>query len=80
MLSDLKINQPQSSKRISPLTCQMSDSDSSVSHYSTDSDIRLLEKNFGKEDLEPKVQRIYDKSKSVGFTKNWYFRPTPPDL
>jgi hypothetical protein len=79
MLSDLKISQSGSpSKRISPLTNQMTDSD--FSHDSTDSDIRLLEKNFGKEDLEPKVQRIYDKSKSVGFTKNWYSRPTPPDL
>jgi hypothetical protein len=78
MLSDLKINQSGSSKRISPLTNQMIDSD--FSHDSTDFDIRLLEKNFGKEDLEPKVQRIYDKSKSVGFTKNWYSRPTPPDL
>jgi hypothetical protein len=67
MLSDLKINQSGSSKRISPLTNQMTDSD--FSHDSIDFDIRLLEKNFGKEDLEPKVQRIYDKSKSVGFTK-----------
>jgi hypothetical protein len=40
----------------------------------------LPEKNFGKEDLEPKVQRIYDKSKFVGFTKKWFSRPTPPDL
>jgi hypothetical protein len=80
MLSDLKINQPQSSKRITPLTRQMSDSDSSVSHDLTNSDIKLLEKNFGKEDLDPKVQRIYDKSKTVGFTKNWYSRPSPPDL
>jgi hypothetical protein len=74
MLSDLKINQPQSSKRITPLTRQMIDSDFSASHDSTDSDIRLLEKSFGKEDLEPKVQRIYDKSKSIGFTKKLVFQ------
>jgi hypothetical protein len=48
----------------------MSDSDSSASHDSTDSNIKLLEIFFGKVDLKPKVQRIYDKSKTIGFTKN----------
>jgi hypothetical protein len=80
MLSDLKINQASSSKRISPITHHMSDSDFSASHASTDADIKILEESFRKVDLEPKVQRIYDKSKTVGFTKNWYSRPTPPDL
>ena len=40
----------------------------------------MLEENFGKVDLEPKVQRIYDKSKTVNFSKNLYSRTTPPDL
>jgi hypothetical protein len=40
----------------------------------------MLEETFGKVDLDPKVQRIYNNPKSVGFTKNWYSRPTPPDL
>jgi hypothetical protein len=80
LLSDLKISQASSSmKMISPLSYLLADSDSSTSSSSTDADIKLLEETFGK-DLEPKVQRIYDKSKSVGFTKNWYSRPTPPDL
>jgi hypothetical protein len=79
MLSDLKISQASSSgKMISPLSYPLTDTDSSTS--STDADIKILEKTFGKENLEPKVQRIYDKPKSVGFTKNWYSRPTPPDL
>jgi hypothetical protein len=69
MLSDLKINQASSLKVISPLTYQISDSDSPTSHNSTDTDIKMLEENFGKVDLEPKVQRIYDKFKCVGFTK-----------
>jgi hypothetical protein len=83
MLSDLKISQASSSgKIISPLSYPLtdSDSDSPTSDSSTDSDIRMLEETFGKVDLEPKVQRIYDNPKSVGFTKNWYSRPTPPDL
>jgi hypothetical protein len=81
MLSDLKISQASSSgKMISPLSYPLNDYDSSTSDSSTDADIKMLEETFGKVDLEPKVQRIYDKSKSVGFTKNWYSRPTPPDL
>jgi hypothetical protein len=40
----------------------------------------MLEKNFGKTDLEPKLQRIFDNSKPFNITKNWYSRPTPPDL
>jgi hypothetical protein len=81
MLSDLKISQASSSgKIISPLSYPLNDSDSSTSDSSTDADIKMLEETFGKVDLEPKVQRIYDNPKSVGFTKNWYSRPTPPDL
>jgi hypothetical protein len=30
--------------------------------------------------LEPKLQRIFNDSKPVNFAKNWYSRPTPPDL
>jgi hypothetical protein len=79
MLFDLKISQASSSeKMISPLSYPLTDTDSST--YSTDADIKMLEETFGKENLEPKVQRIYDKPKSIGFTKNWYSRPTPPDL
>jgi hypothetical protein len=43
-------------------------------------DIKILEENFEKVDLEPKLQRIFDKSKPVNFSKNWYSRPTPLDL
>jgi hypothetical protein len=55
------------------------ESDSSVSNSSTDEDIKILEKNFGKIGTSPKVQRIF-KSKPVNLTKNWYNKPTPPDL
>jgi hypothetical protein len=81
MLSNLKISQASSSgKIISPISYPLTDSDSSTSDSSTDAGIKMLEETFGKVDLEPKVQRIYDNPKSVGFTKNWYSRPTPPDL
>jgi hypothetical protein len=80
MLSELKIGQASSSKIITPISQRFSDSDSISSNNSTDSDIRMLEKNFGKIDLEPKLQRIFDNSKPFNITKNWYSRPTPPDL
>jgi hypothetical protein len=80
MLSELKIGQASSSKTITPISQQFSDSDSISSHDSTDSDIRVLEIFFGKTDLEPKLQRIFDNSKPFNITKNWYSRPTPPYL
>jgi hypothetical protein len=46
----------------------------------TNSNIKILEKKFGKIELEPRLQRTFDKSKPVNFTKNWYSKPTPPDL
>jgi hypothetical protein len=87
MIAELKISQASlttppasSSKTITPISQQFSDTDSISSHDSTDSDIRILEENFGKVNLEPKLQRIFDNSKPVNFAKNWYSRPTPPDL
>jgi hypothetical protein len=80
ILYDLKINQASSSKTVAPISQQFFDFDSTSSHNSTDNDIRVLKKDFEKIDLDLKLQRIYDKSKIVNFSKNWYSRPTPPDL
>jgi uncharacterized protein YrzB (UPF0473 family) len=80
MLSELKIGQASSSKIITPISQQFFDSDSISSHNSTDSNIKILEENFGKINLEPKLQIFFDKSKLVNFAKNWYSRPTPPNL
>jgi meiotically up-regulated gene 157 (Mug157) protein len=87
MIAELKISQASpttppasSSKTINPISQQFSDTDSISSHDSTDSDTRILEENFGKINLEPKLQRIFDNSKPVNFARNWYSRPTPPDL
>jgi hypothetical protein len=55
------------------------ESDSSASNSSTDEDIKILEKKFGKIETSPKVQRIF-KSRPVNLTKNWYNKPIPPDL
>jgi hypothetical protein len=55
------------------------ESDSSEFDSSTDDDIKILEENFGKINVSPKLQRIF-KSKPVNLTKNWYNKPTPPDL
>jgi hypothetical protein len=80
MLADLNVNQASPSKSTAVISKQFSDSDSTSSHDSTDNDIRVLEKTFGEVVLEPKLQRINDKSKTVSFSKNWYSKPTPPDL
>ena len=50
------------------------------SHYSTNFDIKILQENFGKIDLEPKLQRIFYKTKPVNLTRNWYSKPTPLNL
>jgi len=55
------------------------ESSSSESDSSTDEDTKILEKKFGKINVSPKLQRIF-KSKPVNLTKNWYNKPTPPDL
>jgi len=51
-----------------------------VSNSFTDSDIKILEENFGKIDFSPKLRRIFEKTKPVNLTKNWYSKPTPPNL
>jgi hypothetical protein len=55
------------------------ESDSSESDSSTDDDIKILEENFGKINVSPKLQRIF-KSKPINLTKNWYNKLTSPDL
>jgi hypothetical protein len=80
MLSGSKISQASSSKTISPISQHLTGFDSTSSYDSTDFEIRMLERNFEKINLELKLQRIYDKSKPVSLSKNWYSRPTPPDL
>jgi hypothetical protein len=48
---------------------------SSNSKTSFDQEINELEKAFGK------LQRLTNKKQNpMSFTKNWYFRPTPPDM
>jgi hypothetical protein len=76
MIAELKIRQASpttppasSSKTITPISHQFSDTDSVSSHDSTDSDIRILEENFGKVNLEPKLQRIFNDSKPINLEK-----------
>ena len=39
----------------------------------------FLQKNIFDNDL-PKIKRFVGNSKPISFTKNWYSRPTPPDM
>jgi hypothetical protein len=84
MIAELKISQANSSKPttppassskiITPISQQFSNNDSISSHDSTDSDIKILEENFGKINLEPKLQIIFDNSKLVNFAKKLVFQ------
>jgi hypothetical protein len=83
LLSELKVSQSSTSRKNFTIQRKGITSDSEnieCSHDSTDFDTKILEKKFGKIDLEPKLQRIFDKSKPGNLTKNWYSKPTPPDL
>ena len=83
MLSELKVEPSRSTCTIKRNDGASNDSNSEnieYSKYSTDFDIKILEENFRKFDLELKHQRIFDKTKPINFTKNWYSEPTPLDL
>ncbi|KAG2684687.1 hypothetical protein I3760_10G086900 [Carya illinoinensis] len=59
-----------------------SDNDVSLSDNFLVQNIDLLEKEFqGLQVEKPELARIYSRDiKPIGLTKNWYSRPTPPDL
>ncbi|KAG7964133.1 hypothetical protein I3843_09G153500, partial [Carya illinoinensis] len=59
-----------------------SDDNDSLSDNSLVQKIDLLEKEFqGLQVEKPELARIYSRDiKPIGLTKNWYSRPTPPDL
>jgi hypothetical protein len=69
MLPELKINQASTYVIHQKKTSDFSDTNSISSHNSTSSDIKILEENFEKINLELKLQRIFDKSKPVNFAK-----------
>jgi hypothetical protein len=59
MLFELKINRASTSIIHQKKTSDFSDTDFISSHNSTSLDIKILEENFGKINLEPKLQRIF---------------------
>ncbi|KAG7954930.1 hypothetical protein I3843_11G046100 [Carya illinoinensis] len=90
MLKNIKIEKPSSSKPEKPSTSaltnkeeedgfvQTTDADSSESDSSTVRNIDLLEKNFHQDDF--KLAGLESKPNPMSFTRNWYSKPTPPDL
>jgi hypothetical protein len=69
MLSELKLKTEAGSSRNA---CAINrgqeisdESDSESSNSSTDSNIKILEENFGKIDFSPKLQRYFNKAKPV---------------
>ena len=73
MFSELKASQASTFRKNCTIQRKDDTSDSEnteCSQYSTDFDIKILQENFGKIDLEPKLERIFDKTKLVNLTRN----------
>ena len=76
MLSDLKVKTEGTSRNT---TCTISKNEKEiVSDEHTDSDTVSATKIFGND--FPEIKRFVGNPKSMSFTKNWYSRPTPPDM
>ena len=79
MLSDLKVKTEGTSRSTA---CTISKNGKEiVSDEHTDSDIvsSVFAKKIFDNDL-PKIKRFVGNPKPISFTKNWYSRPTPPDM
>ena len=79
MLSDLKVKTEGTSRSTA---CTISKNGKEIfSDENTDSDTVSFvstKKNFNN-DL-PEIKRFVGNPKPMSFTKNWYSRPTPPDM
>ena len=79
MLSDLKVKTEGTSRSTA---CTISNNGKEiVSDEHTDSDIvsSVFAKKIFDNDL-PEIKRFVGNPKPMSFTKNWYSRPTPPDM
>ena len=79
MLSDLKFKTEGTSMNT---TCTISRIEKEiVSEENTEFDSlsSVLVKKVFNDDL-PKIKRFVGNSKPISFTKNWYSKPTPPDM
>ena len=79
MLSNLKVK-PESTSSSIPGARTISKNEI-VSNENTDSDIvsSVSAKKIFDDDL-PEIKRFVGNPKLLSFTKNWYSRPTPPDM
>ena len=81
MLSDLKVK-TEGTSTSTPTTRTISKNEKEiVSEENTDSDTvsSVFAKKVFDDDL-PKIKRFVRNSKPMSFTKNWYSKPTPPDM
>ena len=79
MLSDLKVKTEGTST--STPTARTISKKEIVSEENTDSDTvsSVFAKRIFDDDL-PEIKRFVGNSKPMSFTKNWYSKPTPPDM
>ena len=79
MFSDLKVKTEGTSRSTA---CTISRNEKEiVSNENTDSDTvsSISTKKIFDDDL-PEINRFVENSKPMSFTKNWYSKPTPPDM
>ena len=79
MFSDLKVKTEGTSRSTA---CTISRNEKEiVSNENTDSDTisSVYAKKIFDDDL-PEINRFVENSKPISFTKNWYSKPTPPDM
>ena len=78
MLSDLKIKTEQNTS--TSTTCAISRKEKEIVFYdSIDSESSTSASDKTVLEL-PKVKRFVGKPNPMSFTKNWYSKPTPPDM
>jgi len=77
MLSDLKVKIEGTSRSTA---CTISrNKNEIVSDTNSDTLSFVFAKNIFDDDL-PEIKRFVGNSKPMSFTKNWYSKPTPPDM
>ena len=85
MLSDLEVktegtytSTPATRTTTSTLAARTISKNEIVSEENTNSDIVSAKRIF--DDDLPEIKRFVGNSKPMSFTKNWYSKPTPPDM
>ena len=82
MLSDLKVKPVKTEGTSTSVACTISRNDKETI-FEENTDSKSLSSVYVKkvfDDYLPKIKRFVGKPNPMSFTKNWYSKPTPPDM